>query len=91
VSGNLKLLFQPFFIARLRQAQRDNEVRDRKFDYPLTKDAKISKLATLKQLKFLHLLIVVGTSLNLLREREDFEVAIANFNEAKFSFIINHS
>ena len=34
-----------------------------KFDYPLTNDAKISKLATLRQLKFLRLLIVEGPSL----------------------------
>ena len=34
-----------------------------KFDYPLTNDAKISKLAALRQLKFLRFLIVVGPSL----------------------------
>ena len=34
-----------------------------KFDYPLTNDAKISKLAALRQLKFLRLLIVEGPSL----------------------------
>jgi hypothetical protein len=33
-------VIQPFFIAPLRQAQRDNEDRDRKLDYPLTNDAK---------------------------------------------------
>ena len=82
--------FLPFFIAPLRQAQRDNEVRDRKFDYPLTNDAKISKLATLRQLKFLRLLIVVGPSLHFLRDREDFEIAIAYFNEARFSFRIHN-
>ena len=63
----------------------------RKFDYPLTNDAKISKLAALRQLKFLRLLIVVGPSLHFLRDREDFEIAIAYFKEAKFSFITNHS
>ena len=46
-----------------------------KFDYPLTNDAKISKLASLRQLKFLRLLIVersqseisLGTGLGLRR------------------------
>ena len=33
------------------------------FDYPLTNDAKISKLAALRQLKFLRLLIVEGSRL----------------------------
>ena len=48
-----------------------------KFDYPLTNDAKISKLATLRQLKFLRLLIVAGPSLYFLRDKIDFEFAFA--------------
>ena len=69
-----KMLFQPFFITKKGWAKKASPW---KFDYPLTNAAKISKLATLKQLKFLRLLIVVGPSLHFLRDRIDFEVAIA--------------
>ena len=70
----LKLLIPPFFITKKGRAKKASP---RKLDYPLTNDAKISKLTTLRQLKFLRLLIVVGPSLHFLRDRIYFEVAIA--------------
>jgi hypothetical protein len=73
----------PFFIAKKGRAKKSSPW---KFGYPLTNDAKISKLASLKQLKFLRLLIVVGPSLHFLMDIEDFEVAIANRMERDSQF-----
>ena len=68
----LRLIYFTFLhCPMLLQAQHDKKQKKSspwKFDYPLSNDAKISKLATLKQLKFLRLLINAGPSLHFLRD-----------------------
>ena len=81
---HFKIRFPPFCIAKKGGAKNASPW---KFDYPLTNDAKISKLATLRQLKFLRLLIVAGPSLHFLRDKIDFEFTFAKNRSVIFIHI----